>query len=150
MHNPDFMLQLLVNLALHYPQAGRTPAQLQILAEDWAEDLAEFSPGTVEKSVKRYRRESPYFPTVAKLSFFPVPADVMRQVEESRKRTPAVNREALPENALTLDERCELGTDWCAKILANLRCKMDARRQGRPDTPLDEQLANLRALGVEQ
>ena len=34
MHNPDFMLQLLVNLALHYPQAGRTPAQLQILAED--------------------------------------------------------------------------------------------------------------------
>ena len=52
MHNPDFMLQLLVNLALHYPQAGRTPAQLQILAEDWAEDLAEFSPGVVEKAVK--------------------------------------------------------------------------------------------------
>ena len=43
-----------------------------------------------------------------------------------------------------------LNGEWCAKILANLRCKMDARRQGRPDTPLDEQLANLRALGVEQ
>ena len=55
MHNPDFMLQLLVNLALHYPQAGRTPAQLQILAEDWAEDLAEFSPETVERAVKHYR-----------------------------------------------------------------------------------------------
>ena len=50
MHNPDFMLQLLVNLALHYPQAGRTPAQLQILAEDWAEDLAEFSPETIPAS----------------------------------------------------------------------------------------------------
>ena len=78
--------------------------------------------------------------------------DVLADVSDAefRERTPAVNREALPENALTLDERCELGTDWCAKILANLRCKMDARRQGRPDTPLDEQLANLRALGVEQ
>ena len=65
MHNPDFMLQLLVNLALHYPQAGRTPAQLQILAEDWAEDLAEFSPETVERAVKQYRRECAYFPTVA-------------------------------------------------------------------------------------
>ena len=42
MHNLDFMLQTLVNLALHYPQAGRTPAQLRILAEDWAEDLAAF------------------------------------------------------------------------------------------------------------
>ena len=58
MHNPDFMLQLLVNLALHYPQAGRTPAQLQILAEDWAEDLAEFSPETVERAVKQYREDS--------------------------------------------------------------------------------------------
>ena len=38
MHNLDFMLQTLVNLALHYPQAGRTPAQLRILAEDWAEE----------------------------------------------------------------------------------------------------------------
>jgi hypothetical protein len=57
---------------------------------------------------------------------------------------------ALPERTKTFDERCEEGADWCAKILANLRCKMDARRQGRPDTPLDEQLANLRALGVEQ
>lgn len=55
MHNPDFTLQLLVNLALHYPQAGRTPAQLQILAEGWAEDLAEFSPETVERAVKQYR-----------------------------------------------------------------------------------------------
>ena len=68
MHNQDFTLQLLVNLALHYPQAGRTPAQLQILAEDWAEDLAEFSPETVERAVKQYRRECAYFPTVADIA----------------------------------------------------------------------------------
>ena len=141
MHNPDFMLQLLVNLALHYPQAGRTPAQLQILAEDWAEDLAEFSPGTVEKAVKRYRRESPYFPTVA---------DIWARCDELRRgETALADALALPGRTLTREQRM-LNGEWCAKILANLRCKMDARKQGRPDTPLDEQLANLWALGVEQ
>ncbi|GAB7497415.1 hypothetical protein Bwad002_17660 [Bilophila wadsworthia] len=142
MHNPDFMLQLLVNLALHYPQAGRTPAQLQILAEDWAEDLAEFSPGTVEKAVKRYRRESPYFPTVA---------DIWARCDELRRgETALADALALPGRTLTREEQRMLNGEWCAKILANLRCKMDARKQGRPDTPLDEQLANLWALGVEQ
>ena len=66
MHNLDFMLQTLVNLALHYPQAGRTPAQLRILAEDWAEDLAAFPRDIVERAVKAHRRESPYFPSVAR------------------------------------------------------------------------------------
>ena len=108
--------------------------EFELLVRAWADVLADVSDAEFIEGIRRVE---------AKLSFFPVPADVMRQVEESRKRTPAVNREALPENALTLDERCE-------KILANLRCKMDARKQGRPDTPLGEQLANLRALGVEQ
>ena len=56
-----------------------------------------------------------------------------------------------PENLLylTREEQRMLNGEWCAKILA-LWDKMDARKQGRPDTPLDEQLANLRALGVEQ
>ena len=130
MHNPDFMLQLLVNLALHYPQAGRTPAQLQILAEDWAEDLAEFSPETVERAVKQYRRECAYFPTVA---------DIWARADAL----------ALPGRTLTREEQRMLNGEWCAKILA-LWDKMDARKQGRLDTPLDEQLANLRALGVEQ
>ena len=136
------MLQLLVNLALHYPQAGRTPAQLQILAEDWAEDLAEFSPGTVEKAVKRYRRESPYFPTHVVVGG--------RCAELRRGETALADALALPGRTLTREEQRMLNGEWCAKILANLRCKMDARKQGRPDTPLDEQLANLWALGVEQ
>lgn len=124
-----------------YRQPMPEREEFELLVRAWADVLADVSDAEFIEGIRRVE---------AKLSFFPVPADVMRQVEESRKRTPAVNREALPENALTLDERCELGTDWCAKILANLRGKMDVRRQGRPDTPLDEQLANLRALGVEQ
>ena len=115
--------------------------EFELLVKTWNEVLANVGDNEFRGAMRRVE---------AKSSFFPVPADIMRQVEEARKRTPAVNREALPENALTLDERCELGTDWCAKILANLRGKMDARKQGSPDMPLNEQLANLRALGVEQ
>ncbi|MBS5454395.1 inverted formin-2 [Bilophila sp.] len=112
------------------------------MAEDWAEDLAEFSPGTVEKAVKRYRRESPYFPTVA---------DIWARCDELRRgETALADALALPGRTLTREEQRMLNGEWCAKILANLRCKMDARKQGRPDTPLDEQLANLWALGVEQ
>ena len=109
MHNLDFMLQTLVNLALHYPQAGRTPAQLRILAEDWA--------------VKAHRRESPYFPTVA---------DIWRRCEELRRGLEA-RREAeraLPGRTLTRDEQIALNTDWCAKILANLRGKMERGKRG--------------------
>ena len=58
MHNLDFMLQTLVNLALHYPQAGRTPAQLRVLAEDWAEDLAAFPRDILERAVKANPRIS--------------------------------------------------------------------------------------------
>ena len=116
-----------------YRQPRPAQAEFELLVRTWGDVLADVSDAEFREGMRR---------TQAVLRFFPVPADVMRP--------PAVNREALPENALTFDERCELGTDWCAKILTNLRCKMDARRQGRPDTPLDEQLANLRALGVEQ
>ncbi|MFR4119697.1 MAG: hypothetical protein ACLT2T_13320 [Bilophila wadsworthia] len=110
MHNLDFMLQTLVNLALHYPQAGRTPAQLRILAEDWAEDLAAFPRDIVERAVKAHRRESPYFPTVA---------DIWRRCEELRRGLEA-RREAeraLPGRTLTRDEQIALNTDWCAKSL---------------------------------
>lgn len=143
MHNPNFTLQLLVNLALHYPQAGRTPAQLQILAEDWAEDLAEFSPDMVERAVKLYRRESPYFPTVA---------DIWARCDEMRRGAEArlVDVQALPGQTRTVEEQIALNNDWCVKIFANLRGQMDASRQGRPDKPVSVQLAELRALGVEQ
>lgn len=143
MHKPDFTLQLLVNLALHYPQAGRTPAQLQILAEDWAEDLAEFSPEVVERAVRLYRRESPYFPTVA---------DIWARCDEMRRGAEArlADAQALPGQTRTREEQIALNNDWCTKILANLRGHMDARKQGRPGKTLSVQLAELRALEVEQ
>ena len=114
---------------------------MQILAEDWAEDLAEFSPETVERAVKQYRRECAYFPTVA---------DIWARCDElGRGEAARADALALPGRTLTREEQRMLNGEWCAKILA-LWDKMDARKQGRLDTPLDEQLANLRALGVEQ
>lgn len=124
-----------------YRQPMPEREEFELLVRTWGDVLADVSDAEFIEGICRVE---------AKLSFFPVPADVMRQVEESRKRTPAVDREALPENALTLDERCELGTDWCAKILTNLRGKMDVRRQGRPDTPLDEQRRALCEWGIAQ
>ncbi len=124
-----------------YRQPMPEREEFELLVRTWGDVLADVSDAEFIEGIRRVE---------AKLSFFPVPADVMRQVEESRKRTPAVDREALPENGLTLDERCELGTDWCVKILTNLRGKMDVRRQGRPDTPPDEQRRALCEWGIAQ
>ena len=93
--------------------------------------------------MKQYRRECAYFPTVADIR---VRCDELRRGTEARR----IDVLALPGKTRTREEQLALNNDWCAKILANMRDKMDIRRQGRPDTPLDEQLANLRALGVEQ
>ena len=124
-----------------YRQVMPEREEFELLVKTWNDVLADVNDSEFRESMRRVEARS---------SFFPVPADVMRQIEEARKRTPAVNLTALPEQTKTLDERCEEGAEWCAKILANLRGKMDARKQGRPDMPLNEQLANLRALGMEQ
>lgn len=124
-----------------YRQVMPEREEFELLVKTWNDVLADVNDSEFRESMRRVEARS---------SFFPVPADVMRQIEEARKRTPAVNLTALPEQTKTLDERCEEGAEWCAKILANLRGKMDARRQGRLDKPLNEQLANLRALVVEQ
>lgn len=124
-----------------YRQVMPEREEFELLVKTWNDVLADVNDSEFRESMRRVEARS---------SFFPVPADVMRQIEEARKRTPAVNLTAFPEQTKTLDERCEEGAEWCAKILANLRGKMDARRQGRPDKPLGVQLSELRALGMEQ
>ena len=101
-----------------YRQPMPEREEFELLVRAWADVLADVSDAEFIEGIRRVE---------AKLSFFPVPADVMRQVEEARKRTPAVNREALPENALTLDERCELGTDWCHEPDRGPLCRVSGR-----------------------
>lgn len=59
------MLELLTQLTLHFPQAGRDKAQLVALAEDWAQDLASYSPAVLHEAVRRIRRQERFFPTTA-------------------------------------------------------------------------------------
>ena len=122
-----------------YRQPRPAQAEFELLVRTGGDVLADVSDAEFREGMRR---------TQAALRFFPVPADVMRQVEESRKRTPAVNREALPENTLTFDERCELGIDWCAKILANLRGKMSVKIQRGAATQIEEQRRALREWGM--
>lgn len=65
-HDRETMLtKILVPLALHYPQAGYTPAQLTVLADDWCEDLAGYSMPVLQEALKKARRCERFFPSVA-------------------------------------------------------------------------------------
>ena len=59
---------ILVPLSLHYPQAGYSPAHLSALAEDWCEDLAQYSIDVVKAAVTRARRKEVFFPNVATIT----------------------------------------------------------------------------------
>ena len=124
-----------------YRQPRPAQAEFELLVRTWGDVLADVSDGEFREGMRR---------TQAALRFFPVPADVMRYVEEVRGHAPVAEQEALPERTRTLEEQCLLNADWCAKILDNMRDPKDARKQGRPDKPVDVQLAELHALGVEQ
>lgn len=99
-------LKLLTRLNLHYPQAQRTPSELQVLAIDWAEDLQGYSDSVVFEAVKRYRRTMPYFPTIA---------DILRhcrELEDEVRRER--DRMALPMMKPVSPERSKW---WIEKIL---------------------------------
>ena len=112
MHTTDTILPLLVNLALHYPQAGMTPAQLQILAEDWAEDLACFPVAVVAEAARQHRRESAFFPTVAEIR--------SRCENVQRGRQALLATLALPAQTRTLDEQCALNAERGRELLVRL------------------------------
>lgn len=140
MHDLNTILPLLINMALHYPQACRTPAQLQILAEDYAEDLADYSMPVVEQAFRRHRKTSAYFPTVA---------DIRRQCAlVQHEQEMLKERFALPASVRTVDEQAELN-------LANLvRIRTLFEHRGkRPvcaDTPVETQIEKLHVWEATQ
>lgn len=101
-----------MNLALHYPHAARTPAELQVLACDWEEDLAPYSPAIVTQAAKKLRRESPFFPSTA---------DMVAACEDMRKRI--VPLAALPAETMTFSERCEYNREKARGLLDRIRGK---------------------------
>lgn len=68
MHNREMMLvDILTPLSLYFPQAGYSAAHLAALADDWCEDLAEYSADVLVEAVKNLRRQEHFFPTLARM-----------------------------------------------------------------------------------
>lgn len=104
--NRDQVLELLCKLSILYPQARRTPEELDFLADEWAEDLAKFDWAVVDLAYKRYRRASSFFPTIAEI------LQRCREVEEEKEREQG--RLALPMAVGVSPERAKW---WIGKIL---------------------------------
>lgn len=105
-----------------YRQPRPAQAEFELLVRTWGDVLADVSDAEFREGMRR---------TQAVLRFFPVPADVMRQVEEARRKSPVAEAEALPERTLTFDEQCELNLSEARKILDMNRNRLAG--PGRPD-----------------
>ena len=115
MHKVSELLRILTALNLHFPQTGRAPQELQLLASDWIEDLAAYSLPVIEKAAKKARRE---------LRFFPCTAEMLELCDMVQKEAERVHESlALPEPEPNNDDYCERGKAWCEKIKAKLHTR---------------------------
>lgn len=112
------LLRSLTALNLHYPQAGRSPQELQSLAQDWQEDLAQFSPQVIAQAVKFARRELDYFPTTRQM------IELCARAKGELERWQA--RQALPAPEMAFESVCETGLKRIAEIKAKLAGRMTA------------------------
>lgn len=108
------MLRIMTSLALHFPQGGRSPAQMAALAEDWAEDFAGFPLPVIERGAKYARRECEHFPSTARLMEFCRRAHTEYDLHVQAALPAPVEDPDSPENR-------ERGKRACAAIQARLR-----------------------------
>ena len=102
----------MARLSLHYPQSGRTAAELAALSLDLAEDLAPFPLEVVERGMKYARRECRWFPSTAQLVEF-----CARAMGELRRFH---EQQALAAPEPDWDENARRGLRWCALIRQRL------------------------------
>ena len=109
------MAELICRLAIHYPRTGTSTAEFAALAEDWAEDLAEYPLPVVERAVRlcRTERGRKFFPTTGEM------LDFCEQAQGELRRHNA--RLALPEPDEMGEAELARNRQRCAEILARLR-----------------------------
>ena len=105
--NTDEMLALLVRLNLHYPQTQRSPQELKILAEDFAERLKAFSRQNVIGAMHKHLGASRYFPTLADIVTLCEAIDEDARCERERQRSlpEAPKAEKVDDDGLTYWQR---------------------------------------------
>ncbi len=106
------MLRLAARLSLHYPQSGRSAAELAALARDWCDDLAPFPLEVVERGFIYARRECRWFPSTAQVVEF-----CARAMGELRRHQ---ERLALAAPDGDWDENAARGLRWCELIRSRL------------------------------
>ena len=113
MHRKSDMLRVLARLNLHFPRTGRTAAELEQIAGDWAADLARYPLTVVERAAVCARRECEYFPSTAMM--VTLCARSLGELERYQAR-----RMALPESSTAVEANRQRGMLYCRQILARL------------------------------
>jgi hypothetical protein len=67
MSKRETILEELTKLAIAYPAAKRSMAEIEILADMWGEDLEDFSEREICQAVREHRKHSAFFPTSAEI-----------------------------------------------------------------------------------
>jgi hypothetical protein len=67
MSKRETILEELTKLAIAYPAAKRSMAEIEILADMWGEDLDDFSEREICQAVREHRKHSAFFPTSAEI-----------------------------------------------------------------------------------
>ena len=119
-----------------------TPAkdEFELLVNMWNELFADVNDAAFCEAMRLVQASS---------RFFPVPADVMRKVEEIQRQAPKDDLVALPEHIRTVDEQCALNLEYAAKI-RDLLNRVGKRPVYSKATSVDMQLQKLRAWEAVQ
>lgn len=114
MHEPNDIIRLLARLNLHFPRSGgRTAAELAVLADDLASDLAPWPFEVVERAFVCARRECAWWPSTARLRELCARCADELERQQQRQQVPALE--------MTDEANIERGRRWCAVIVERLR-----------------------------
>lgn len=134
MHDVQEMASIIARLNLHFPRSGGlTNQQLVGLAEDWAEDLAEFPMPVIRQAVKLCRRDERrrFFPSLGELVEYCRVAEVEYR-RFAQKHLPAPSEATLDADA----ERNRLhGIDRLHDLYGKMGWRMPAQEQPKRPAP---------------